>query len=252
MDKLDKINSITLSRGFFYPSAEIYKASSGFWTYGHLGTRIKHKWENIWRKSFLGLSPRYFEIDDCVIMPKKVFESSGHLEHFNDPLTECRKCHQRYRADQLVENATNKNAEDMTIEELDKAIEKNKIKCPKCKDDLSKIKIFNMMFPINVGATETNVMYLRPESAQSPYLAYKREFEAMRRKLPFGLATIGKVFRNEISPRQGFFRLREIVQAELQIFFDPKEITKCDNWDKIKSEKIRILKVGEKKIKDYT
>jgi glycyl-tRNA synthetase len=252
MEKLDKINPIISTRAFFYPCAEIYKPTAGFWTYGHLGTRVKQKWCNLWRDAFLGLSPRYFEIDDCVIMPKKVFESSGHLEHFNDPLTECKGCHQRYRADALIEDVSGANAEDLTVAELNDYIKKNEVKCPKCKKELDDVKVFNMMFPINVGATDTDVMYLRPESAQSPYLAFKREFEALRKKLPFGLAVIGKAFRNEISPRQGFFRLREFTQAELQIFFDPKEINECSNWEKIKKVKLRVKKEKDKAVKDYT
>lgn len=239
-NKTDIITTIASKRGFFYPSAEIYGAKAGFWTYGHLGTRLKHGWENLWRDYFLNLSKSYFEIDDCHIMPKKVFEGSGHLAHFNDPLTECEKCHFRFRADQLIEDALHTNVGGVSAEDLTKIIQDNKLLCPRCGSGLLPVKWFNMMFEMKVGATGEDIMYLRPESAQSPYLAFKREFEALRKKIPFGLAVIGKAYRNEISPRQGFFRLREFTQAELQIFFDPDRINEAENWDFVKNYKLRL------------
>ena len=239
-NKSDTIMMIAAKRGFFYPSAEIYGAKAGFWTYGHLGTRLKHNWENLWRNYFLGLSRSYFEIDDCHIMPKKVFEGSGHLAHFNDPLTECSKCHFRFRADQLIEDALKTNVGGLDEAALTKLIDDNKLLCPRCGSALMPVKWFNMMFEMKVGATGEDIMYLRPESAQSPYLAFKREFEALRKKIPFGLAVVGKAYRNEISPRQGFFRLREFTQAELQIFFDPDRINEAENWDFVKAYKLRL------------
>lgn len=217
--KSEKILDIASNRSFFYPSAEIYNAKAGFWTYGSLGTKIKQKWENIWRSFFLSLDTNFYEIDDCNIMPKKVFESSGHLKHFNDPLTECEKCNFRFRADQLIEDELKIDVAGLKEDALTKIIKDNKLKCPKCKGNLKDVRFFNMMFDIRVGVTGEDIMYLRPESAQSPYLAFRREFQSTRRKLPLGLAVIGKAYRNEISPRQSFFRLREFTQAELQIFF---------------------------------
>lgn len=246
VDKSEKILHIAQNRGFFYPSAEIYGSKAGFWTYGHLGTRIKQKWENLWRNYFLGLNPNYFEVDDCHIMPKKVFESSGHLKNFNDPLTECEKCHFRFRADQLIEDALAMNVAGLDENALTKLITDNKLVCPKCQGKLMQVKWFNMMFELKVGATGDDIMYLRPESAQSPYLAFKREYEALRKKIPFGLAVLGKAYRNEISPRQGFFRLREFSQAELQIFFNPQKISECKSWDKIKNYKLIVLKAHAK------
>jgi glycyl-tRNA synthetase len=248
--KNDKIMNIATKRGFFFPSAEIYGAKAGFWTYGHLGTLLKHNWENLWRSYFLGLADNYYEIEDANILPKEAFKSSGHLEHFNDPLTECRKCHFRFRADELIEDALKRNVDGLKAEEMDSIIEKNKLKCPKCgAQDLDKVKWFNMMFDLKVGAMGSDFMYLRPETAQSPYLAFKREFQALREKIPFGLAVVGKAFRNEISPRQGFFRLREFTQAELQIFFDKDEIDKAENWDDEKDYKLRLYLVKNRKEK---
>lgn len=248
--KTDKIMNIATKRGFFYPSAEIYGAKAGFWTYGHIGTLLKHNWENLWRNYFLGLADNYYEIEDCNILPKEVFKSSGHLEHFNDPLTECKKCHFRFRADELIEDILKRNADGLKAGEMDKIIAENKLKCPKCgAQELDNVKWFNMMFDIKVGAIGSDTMYLRPETAQSPYLSFKRQYQALREKIPFGLAIIGKAFRNEISPRQGFFRLREFTQAELQIFFDKDNIDKEERWDDVKDYKLRLYLVKDRKSK---
>jgi len=245
--KSEKIMDIATKRGFIYPSSEIYGSKAGFWTYGSLGTRIRHKWENEWKQYFLSLNNNFYEIDDCVLMPRKVFESSGHLKNFNDPMTECEKCHTRFRADQLIEDELKKDSAGLKEEELTNLIKEHKLKCASCKGQLMPVKYFNMMFEVKVGVTGDDVMSLRPESAQSPYLAFKREFEATRRKLPLGLAVLGRVYRNEISPRQGFFRLREFLQAELQIFFDPEKINEHENWEEIKNYQVSIY--SDKKLK---
>ncbi len=250
--KTEKIVNIATKRGFFYPSSEIYGAKAGFWTYGHLGTLLKHKWENLWRSYFLSLDTNYFEIDDCTILPKEVFESSGHLENFNDPLTQCKKCNSRFRADELIQEKLNKEVTELSESALTSLIKENKIVCPHCQSPLSEVKRFNMMFPLQVGALGEETMYLRPESAQSPYLAFKRQFFAQREKLPLGLAVIGKAFRNEISPRQGFFRLREFTQAELQIFFNPEKLNEADQFNKIKNYKLQILFSEKKNTQEIT
>ncbi len=250
--KSEKIMHTAMNRGFFYPCAEIYSAKAGFWTYGHLGTRLKKAWEKLWRKHILGLSPDYYEVEDCNLMPEKVFESSGHLEHFNDPLTECEKCHSRFKADDVVENAIKADVEGLDAVALTKLIADNKVMCPRCSGKLGEARMFNMMFGMKLGVTGEDMVYLRPESAQSPYLAYKREYESLRKKIPFGLAVIGKAFRNEISPRQGFFRLREFTQAELQIFFNPDRIEECAEWDSVKDYKLRMFPYSGKKLVEMT
>lgn len=191
--KADEILNIATKRGFFFPSGEIHGAKAGFWTYGHLGTVMKHKFEDLWRDYFIKLDDNYFEIEDVNILSEEVFKKSGHLKHFSDPL----------------------------------------------KDEKGKTKQFNMMIDVRMGVTREDIMYLRPETAQSPYLAFKREFMALRERLPLGLAIIGKAFRNEINPRQGFFRLREFTQAELQIFFDGKNLDV--NYNEIKDYKLRVM-----------
>ena len=253
MTKTESIMNIATKRGFFFPAGEIYKPIAGFWTYGHLGTLMKHNWESLWRKYFLTLNTNYFEIEDVNIMHKAVFQSSGHLDNFNDPLTECKKCHFRCRADQLIEDVLERSADGLKEKEMEDLIKKNKIKCPNCNaTDFDKVVWFNMMFDLKVGATGNETVYLRPETAQSPYLAFKREFSALREKLPMGLAVIGKAFRNEISPRQGFFRLREFTQAELQIFFNPENLDKTENWNEVKNYKVRVLLVKDKKINEIS
>ena len=192
MNKLKEITTIAERRGFFFPSAEIYGGKSGFYTYGHLGKLMKNKFENLWKDFFL--EQDFYEIEGNAILPESVFKASGHLEHFNDPLTECKKCHFRFRADQLIEDALKIDAEGLSINEINKLIKKNKLKCPKCKSQLTQAEWFNMMFPIQVGQ-DKDIAYLSPETAQNPYLSFKREFEALRRKLPFGLAMIGKAYR---------------------------------------------------------
>ena len=246
--KQEQITDIATKRGFFFPSAEIYKAKAGFWTYGHLGTLMKHNWEKLWRNYFLNLAENYYEIEDVNILPEQVFHSSGHLKNFNDPLVECNSCKFRFKADELIEDKLNKKTEGLTEKEMEELIKKNKLKCPNCsKATLGSVRWFNMMFDVKVGALGNEVMYLRPETAQSPYLAFKRQFTSLREKLPMGLAVIGKAFRNEISPRQGFFRLREFTQAELQIFFDKDKIDESQEWNKIKDYKIRTFLVSDRK-----
>ncbi|MAG47048.1 glycine--tRNA ligase [archaeon] len=249
ISKSEKITNIATKRGFFFPTAEIYNAISGFWTYGHLGTLMKRKFENLWRDYFLKLNDNFYEIEGSNILPQKVFKASGHLDHFNDPLTECRKCHFRFRADQLIEDELNINAEEYPLEKLDKILKKEKLSCPKCSSqDFQKTKSFNMMFDLKVGSTGTEISYLSPETAQNPFLSFKREYYALRETLPFGLAKIGKAFRNEISPRQGFFRLREFTQAELQIFFNPDKLDEAESWNKIKNYKLQLYLSKNNKI----
>src|SRR3989344_5576408 len=172
MDKLkqEKITDLAAKRGFFFPSGEIYKAKAGFWTYGHLGTLMKHNWEDLWRNYFLSLDENYYEIEDVNIMSEQVFQSSGHLKNFNDPLVECNNCKVRFRADEFIEDELNKKVEGLTDKQMEEIIKKNKLKCPSCnKETLGNVRWFNMMFDVRVGATGSEMMYLRPETAQSPY-----------------------------------------------------------------------------------
>ena len=237
--KIDEITSIASKRGFFFQTANIYGGKAGFFTYGHLGKALKANWEEMWRKNIVALDENFYEIQSNNILPEAVFIASGHIENFNDPMTECRKCHFRFRADQFLEDNGIENAGELNIEEMTRRIKEKNLKCPKCGGELSEVKQFNMMFPINVGFDEEKA-YLSPETAQAAYLAFKEEFSATRGKLPLGLAIIDKAYRNEISPRQMFFRLREFSQAELQIFFDPEKINEHEKWKTVQKNKLRI------------
>ncbi len=247
-EKLDEITRIARRRGFFFQTAGIYGGKAGFYTYGHLGKALKLGWENLWRGYFLQ-EENFYEIQSNNILPEKVFEASGHLKNFNDPLVECKKCHFRFRADQFLEDKGIENAETLSIEEMSGIIKENNFKCPKCGGNLGEVRWFNMMFPVPIGFNDEKG-YLSPETAQASYLAFKEEFEATRNKLPLGLAIIDKAYRNEISPRQLFFRLREFTQAELQIFFDHEKINEHNKWEEMKEKKLKVKLSKEREIKE--
>ncbi len=282
----DDLMKLAVNQGFFYPSCEIYGSKGGFYDYGHLGTLIKRKWETLWRSYFLSLHHNFWEIDGATVMPKGVFVGSGHLENFVDPLVVCKRCGARHRADHLVETELGiENAEDLTLEEMNELIIEHQLKCPKCGGELSVAQWFNLMFDVTVGSSmgdlkgmlrdlkkiddkekvlqiidkikqvmkdvDENTMYLRPETAQSPYMCFEREFESLRNKLPLGLAVIGRAYRNEISPRQALFRLREFSQAELQVFFDPDEIDNEPRYEDVKDMMINVKRVTDKDTERY-
>jgi len=243
--KVDEINKITSTRGFFFQTANVYGGKAGFYTYGHLGKALKSCWENLWRKNILSLDENFYEIQSNNILPEEIFKASGHIESFNDPMTECKKCHFRFRADQFLEDKGVENAEALGIDKMNELIKEKNLKCPKCGGQLGEVKQFNMMFSVNVGFDDEKA-YLSPETAQGAYITFLEEFKATRGKLPLGLAIIDKTYRNEISPRQMFFRLREFSQAELQIFFNPEKIDKHDKWNEVKNKKL-IIKFSNKK-----
>ncbi len=232
--------SLSLRKGFLWPSVDIYGGFAGFYDYGHLGASMKRKWEDLWLKFFLGLDDRYFLIDTTNILPYKSLKASGHVDHFTDILVACSGCGTSHRGDHLVQDATGRSAEALNIEEIDEKIASLDIRCPKCGGRLQPSTEFNMMFPLDVGPTGVDKAYLRPETAQGAYLNFKREFESLRRKLPYGLAIIGRAFRNEISPRQGTYRMREFIQAELQIFFNPNAFDQELDFESVKGEVLRV------------
>jgi glycyl-tRNA synthetase len=246
MPTIEEIEQLAKRRGFFFPSSEIYGGLSGFFDYGHVGTLMKRKIESLWRSFFKGLNDNYYEIETSLMMPEKVFEASGHLHSFVDPIAKCSKCGTVHRADHIVEEYLKESFEGMTPEELLELIKNHKIRCPKCKGELKEVGVLNMMFPINIGAQGEFKTYLRPETAQGAYVNFSRMFELLRKQMPVGIFLIGKAFRNEISPRQLTTRMREFSQAELQIFFDPKKIDEHEKWNEVKNYKLILLPFSER------
>ncbi|MBW3019629.1 glycine--tRNA ligase, partial [Candidatus Woesearchaeota archaeon] len=218
MTTYEEIVNLALRRGLFFPASEIYQnnAPAGFYDFGPFGATIRRKIIDVWRKTFVHAEDM-LEIDGAVILPEPVFKASGHLEDFNDPMAQCRKCNTIFRADQLVEEKGKKVNEGTPIEELTKYIHDLKIKCPKCGGDLMDVRQFNLMVKAIVGSGSLPC-YLRPESCQSIFTAWHRLMNTCRVKLPKGIAQVGKAFRNEISPRQTLLRQVEFYQMEAEIF----------------------------------
>ena len=243
MDKYDKVIDLAKRRGFFWPSNEIYGGVAGFLDFGPMGTLLKRNIERRWRETFIhrhhGL---VYEIETPVVTPSKVFEASGHVDHFTDVLTECTQCHKRFRADHIILEQAGEVAgiEGMSTEQLDQLILEKGVKCTECGGTLGKVATFNLLFKTSIGPYSENVAYLRPEAAQGMFTNFKAIYTAMREKLPMGLAQIGKVMRNEISPRQGPIRLREFTIMEIEFFFDP-EHPECDLLGDVADRKVRLL-----------
>ncbi|MBS3166348.1 glycine--tRNA ligase [Candidatus Woesearchaeota archaeon] len=233
--------SFLKKKGFIYLSSGIYGGVAGLYDYGHLGTLLKHNFENQWRKYFLGLNPNFVEIETANIMHENVFRASGHLENFIDPVVKCSKCEFQDRADHFVEKNVKKRVEGFSLEQLTNLIKKNKLRCPLCKSEFLPVTILNMMFPLQMGVGSAQKAYLRPETAQSPYVNFKLQFELQRKKLPLGLGLIGRAYRNEISPRNLTLRQREFTQAELQIFFNPDLIVEHPDFEAVKDYPLRTL-----------
>lgn len=204
-DILESIVSLAKRRGFIFQGSEIYGGLAGTWDYGPLGVTLKNNIRNIWWKRFVDNRDDIFGMDASILMNQKVWQATGHAQGFSDPLVECKKCQQRFRADTLVD----------------------KIKCPDCGGGLGAEKQFNMMFETNVGATrdENSLSYLRPETAQGMFVNFKNILDSQHPKLPFGMAQVGKAFRNEIAPRDFLFRAREFEQMEIEYFVNP------NNWE---------------------
>ena len=237
MNNLERIIQICKQRGFIFPSAEIYGGLKGFYDYGHLGVLLKNKIKNLWLKDVVFERDDVFLIESSIIGPRKIYEASGHIESFQDPLVECKNCHNRFRADHLMKG-----------EYGEVKLKDNKPLCPLCSGELTEERNFNLMFKTYVGPVEelASEAYLRPETAQGMFYNFKNILNSMRAKLPFGIAQIGKAFRNEITPRNFIFRMREFEQMELEFFVDPKEADKWfDYW--VEKRYNWYLKLGIKK-----
>ena len=248
-DKFTAINELARRRGFFWPSFEIYGGSGGFVTYGPLGARLKQNIEAKLRELFVKKIGIY-EMESSVIAPAKVFEASGHVDHFKEPMVECQNCHTRFRADHLLEEKgiTSAAAEKMTLTEIKEEIECHEVVCPDCRSRLGEPQRYLTMFETTIGPYSGAVGYGRPEAAQNIFVEFNRLYTAARERLPFGVIQIGHALRNEISPRQGLIRLREFTISDLEFFFDPEE-PNCDLISEVENEVIPIL-LGETRLKE--
>ena len=248
---MEKISSLAKSRGFVYPGSEIYGGLANTWDYGNLGVELKNNIKKAWWQKFIQESPYNVGVDCAILMNPQTWVASGHLGGFSDPLMDCRACHERFRADKLIEEfmsehgiAAEGSVDAWSNEQMKAYVEENKIACPACKKhDWTDIRQFNLMFKTFQGVTEDakNTVYLRPETAQGIFVNFKNVQRTSRKKLPFGIGQIGKSFRNEITPGNFTFRTREFEQMELEFFCKPDtdlewfEYWKnyCVNWLKM-------------------
>ena len=222
-ETMDNIISLAKRRGFIYPGSDVYGGLSGTWDYGPLGVALKRNIMQLWWKMFVDDREDMYGVDAAIIMNQKVWQASGHVDTFVDPLCEDTVNHRRFRTDHILKDA-GVDAEGMTMEQMDAAIKGQGIKSPDG-NPLSKSRTFNMMFTTHVGASSdaTSVSYLRPETAQGIFTNYKNVVDNFYPDLPFGLAQQGKAFRNEIAPRDFIFRSREFEQMEIEYFVNPDE-----------------------------
>ncbi len=223
---LEKIVNYAKQTGYIYQGSELYGGLSNTWDYGPLGSLLKQNIKASWLKRFVLANPYNVLLDSSILMNKEVWEASGHLSGFSDPLTECKNCHLRYRADELIKQTgkNDVNPDLLSITELYEYLINNKVTCPNCgKLEWTEIKQFNLMFKTMQGATENeaNTVYLRPETAQGIFINFKNILRTSRKKIPFGVCQIGKAFRNEITPGNFIFRTREFEQMELEFFCKP-------------------------------
>ncbi|MDB5259013.1 MAG: glycyl tRNA synthetase [Candidatus Taylorbacteria bacterium] len=221
--KMEKIVSLSKRRGFIYQGSEIYGGLAGTWDFGPHGVALKNNIKNLWWKRFVEDREDMYGVDAAILMNQNVWKASGHVATFSDPLVEDMKTKKRYRADSLLEQLGH-DPKGMTDQQMDALIKEKKLKSPDG-NPLGDVGRFNMMFKTHVGAqqTEESVSYLRPETAQGMFVNFKNVKDSFNPKLPFGLAQIGKAFRNEIAPRDFIFRLREFEQMEIEYFVDPRD-----------------------------
>ena len=263
---MDKIVALCKGRGFIYSGSEIYGGLSNTWDYGPLGVELKNNVKKAWLKKFVQESPYNVGLDSAILMNPKTWEASGHLSGFSDPLMDCKSCRTRHRADDLIEKQTGVEPAGASNEELERIIKEKGIVCPNCgSSDFTPIRSFNLMFKTFQGVTEDSKseIYLRPETAQGIFVNFKNVQRTTRKKIPFGIAQIGKSFRNEITPGNFIFRTREFEQMELEFFCKPGTQLDwfehwqnfCVNWLKqlgLKEENMRIRDHEKEKLSHYS
>ncbi len=252
-NSMDKIVSLCKRRGFIFPSSEIYGGFSAVYDYGPYGVELTNNIKKEWWKTMVQMREDIVGLDSAIFMNPKIWEASGHTSGFSDPLIECKKCHSRSRVDHLLEDVGVFADEKMSEEEIQEIFSENreKIKCPKCgQSDFSEARKFNLLVQANLGNFTSDwtkdPVYLRGETCQGIYVNYKNILDSTRVKIPFGIAQIGKAFRNEITARQFVFRTREFEQMEMQYFTSPEK--EMEEYEKLRKERLKYyLDLGIKK-----
>jgi glycyl-tRNA synthetase len=237
----EEIMNLALKRGFYFPSCEIYgDAPAGFWEYGPIGTSLKNKFIDLWRKEIVRRDDM-IEIDGSQIMSKSVFIASGHIGNFEDPIIKCTKCNSIFRPDRYITEKTGEIIpERKSDQEIDEIINERQLRCPNCNGEFGPVSRFNMMFKVGIGPTADEA-YLRPETCQTIFVDFARVFKTMRGKLPLGIAQVGKSFRNEIAPRQSLLRLREFYQAEIEVFCNPNKLNDLPKFKEVKDTVLKLF-----------
>ncbi|HDY73570.1 MAG TPA: glycine--tRNA ligase [Euryarchaeota archaeon] len=235
---MEDILELAKRRGFLWPSFEIYGGASGFYDYGPLGAALKNRVENLWRRFFV-IGEGYMEISSPNLGVSEIFVASGHVGHFADPVVSCSECGESFRADHLLKES-GVETDGMSYEEIESGLKDKGVICISCGGELSKISTFNLMFKTAIGAGG-RTGYLRPETAQNIFILFNRLYEFYRKKLPFGVAQLGRAYRNEISPRQGLLRLREFSQAEIEVFGDPRSKETHPRFSEVAKVKLNMV-----------
>ena len=269
---MDKIVALCNNRGFIFPGSDIYGGLANTWDYGPLGVEFKNNVKKAWWRKFIQESPYNVGMDCAILMNPETWVASGHVVNFNDPLMDCKACKARFRADKLIEDYANEHGltdihpDGWTNEKMSEYIAEHGIKCPECgKSDFTSIRKFNMMFKTFQGVNEDTAsqIYLRPETAQGIFVNFKNVQRTTRRKLPFGIAQVGKSFRNEITPGNFTFRTREFEQMELEFFCEPgTEMKWYEYWKDychkfllslgMKEENIRLREHAKEELSHYS
>ena len=270
---MDKIVALAKSRGFVHPGSEIYGGLANTWDFGILGVELKNNIKQAWWQKFVKESPTNVGVDCAILMNPQTWVASGHLGSFSDPLMDCRECHERFRADKIIEDYVQEKGirlesavDGWTQEQMKNFIEENQIPCPSCgKHNFTDIRQFNLMFKTFQGVTEDakNTVYLRPETAQGIFVNFKNVQRTSRKKIPFGICQVGKSFRNEITPGNFIFRVREFEQMEMEFFCEPDTDLEwfaywkkyCIDWLKslgMKEEEMRVRDHDKEELSFYS
>lgn len=255
---METITNHAKHRGFVFPGSEIYGGLANTWDYGPLGVELKNNVKKAWWKKFVQESPYNVGLDAAILMNPRTWEASGHIGNFNDPMMDCKNCKARHRADKLIEEAADQAGKEIIVdglpfEKMEELVKEYNIACPECgSHDFTSIRQFNLMFKTHQGVTESssNEIYMRPETAQGIFVNFKNVQRTMRKKLPFGIAQIGKSFRNEITPGNFTFRTREFEQMELEFFCKPgSEIEWFNYWKDTAENWLKSLGMTEENLR---